>query len=432
MVMVLSLALLVAQTVAPSPEPDLVVPSMSAPQALERLGEAVGETLTTDATFRDEFLIFRIKEVNGRETMAEVAEALDAVWERTEQGWRLTRNAQQKRRIEEARLEVFTKGLEESFSELEPGVRTAAELQQVYDELREAQENANWQSAEYRDRMLRLQAQTPEARLIARLAQAVGTDAFTQFLPGERRVYALNPTPVQYGLPASAAQAIELAKAELENMLLVERHGAMRGWRRGNVAPELFLFGLSSPVSGLFEATLMQFDANGSKLGSHTEQLANAFLWSPTGGVDQRFEGIEIDADHLRSWAMKILQGGIVRINEGPESEEDRSELTRLRNEARQQIIENSGPDVLTEPTSYLLLQAAQQLGRDLISVVPSQGSFFLVAGTFADLGSDANGTSEALYNLLQTTTYEIEITEDWISFDETNPQVSAFFPLKR
>lgn len=428
--MVLGLALLIAQSpaMAVEPSPDLVVPSMAAPQALERLGEAVGETLTTDATLRDEFLVFRIREVNGRETMADVAEALDAVWERTEQGWRLTRTAEQERAIERAKRNLKYETLSEELRPLVTGVRSAADLDEIYRQM-ESKNEADWQNPEFQERMRRLSEQLPEARMAKRLVASVGVEPLLQVVPGETRVFALDPTPMQYALPPEVATVFSESTEEIANVALTDAKTGYDPFQRGE--PALYLLKLSSMFPGVFQAQVEGFTGQGERVFTHSESIGDGSFGMRFGsGRDERFADLDLDLDSLKEWAVTLwpspLYGSAAEVSGLPQVEN----LDERKAQAKASILTGKGPDYMTKPISDMLLSASEQLDRDLIAVVPPAS--FMLMGFSASPTDDVAIDPARMFDLIQAMSSRLEITENLISFDETRPQMTIDFSLDR
>jgi hypothetical protein len=194
-------------------------PAGRASVVLKKLGEQTGIALETSRQTEDEVLLLSFKDVPLKEVMDRIASVADAEWKPEGSGFRLSRPSEKQseaaRKELETRTDTIGKVLQGALDrQAKLPAWNDAELKKLVDMQQKHREQLNRPieaGGATTFRMVdnaQLTEQAPGGRVVIALLGAIGAKKLAGISLGDRVVYALNPTQMQYPLPVNAAKLI--------------------------------------------------------------------------------------------------------------------------------------------------------------------------------------------------------------------------------
>ncbi|HTQ09802.1 MAG TPA: hypothetical protein VMI31_07000, partial [Fimbriimonadaceae bacterium] len=198
----------------------LTNPGAPAPEVVEQLGKAAHARLFAPKAFWSDILAVRVKDVPLRIVLAKIGDLTAADWEKTSEGYTLTRSTPKLRAEEKAELDAQTQVFQKAIDDAKAKVAklekwnedTAKSVALEIRGIRQPTPNSNgvfvigqnaWQ------KMRDLNARSPSGRALTRIEATLDAKELAQLPLDYRIVFSDQPTPMQRALPQAALAALQ-------------------------------------------------------------------------------------------------------------------------------------------------------------------------------------------------------------------------------
>lgn len=384
---------------------------LPAEKTLAELSKATGLQLRTTASTADFPLFIRVKEADPRLVLAKVADLLGAEWKQEGAAYVLSSDSAYRRKLARVADARRIARLGTKLAEMDAATRNlrfddafAGQVRKDGEKMFEGMMKALTEGGTAFDPSTMFSStvftQSPASRAINSLLAGIGAANLAALVPGERVVYALNPTRMQGALPPGSRQILSaFVQGSTEFSQAMKNTGTGEGFDpmtmmgggntktgKGPVADaHLELW----PADGMLTATLQLFDANGDSLG---QGFGFVDLSAPTAASSTGGEPLVV-SELSREWGVKLKAAseGMTDLRNGPAAfsamfgggaATSRSEaLARPMSPALKTLIADPGDGSFTAP---LFEPIAMAMPGDLIATVPDSG-LSLLAGLIAN-----------------------------------------------
>jgi hypothetical protein len=358
------------------------------------LSKEFGEPVYTPPYMKNTAITIRVTNVTAEELRGKIAQVLNAEWLHDKTGWRLSQSATQKRDEEQLsrklRYEKVLKQLQKARADagaMEPfDKKTANELVRELDILSKTNVKDDSISANFWQKIQKVQKRGPSARFATRLLTRITPDLIMGVSDENPRVvYSMRPTPMQQPLKIKFQDLFEQLKDEQSMWAETTRGRTFEGpeassggtyWLGGiaeNTEPIVSqAANLTISVSGrdeYFAATVSVYDAAGKRLIQ--EDFLNSYEFEADEEGQPRTED---EVKKLENQAPKL----------SPEAQEFKDRVTFQASGKRRGTISDalaaklSRPD-LYDPTSYVLTERVWQTAgsSNIVAILPAVYSLY-------------------------------------------------------
>lgn len=183
--------------------------------ALERLSETTGQKLTVHSDLSSEIVVIDVTDRETNELLDKIAEVVHAEWKRTTTGGlRLERSKKTQRELERQSLDAHAKKIKEYLDSCDEVLNQpfdtafATNLQKRLVNLmsRDVESPSDFAN---REQLMAEYEKGPAARLTIRLLKTIDPKHLVGLQSGERRVFNLTPSRLQYGFGKGAKEAFD-------------------------------------------------------------------------------------------------------------------------------------------------------------------------------------------------------------------------------
>jgi|GEM_PF-5437691 len=182
-------------------------PAATADKALAQLGQALDVHLEADRTVAKQVVALRLITLDKKQALADLAKATHGEWAETKSGLRLTLSSDQMRRL-------WNEERDRQLQWLQPQLnRRLAELK-AHEMFDANAVKALMDERKRRDDVRFFYPNAPESRAVIRTAQALGASQLAALHPGQKLVFASNPSRIQRELPVGIEEIASEAVAE--------------------------------------------------------------------------------------------------------------------------------------------------------------------------------------------------------------------------
>lgn len=375
---------------------------VSVERALADLSKATGLELRTTAATADFPLLVRVKDAEPKLVLSKVAEILGAEWKQEGSTYLLSSDSAYRRKIGRAGDARRAAQLAAKIGQLDAATRGlrfddafATQVRKDSEKMFEGMMKAFTGGGEGVDAMAMFSSpvftQSPASRAINALLVGIGAEKLSGLVPGERVVYALNPTRMQGALPPNSRRILEaFLQGSTEYAQAVKNTGtgeqmdflSMMGAGRSKTGtgPVADAHLEIWPGDGMLTISLTAYDANGASLGQGFNFVdLSPPAMAPTNAPATGGEPLVV-SDLGREWGTKLKAAteGTANVRSGPAAmgamfggagAGARSQtLSRPMSPALKALLANPVEGSLIAP---LFDPIAAVVGGDLIATVP-------------------------------------------------------------
>jgi hypothetical protein len=188
---------------------DFDAPGETLGRAIERLGAQIGERLYVTANIRDEVVVIHVTDVDQKDLLAKIAEVANAEWRSTPSGMVLERTPIRERALRERSIALRASKVEEYLRQFDKEIAapfTSDQALAIANGIVEAAKQG--ELSPYSPAQHSLWNRGPTARLAHRLLRTVPLADLVDLPFAGRRVFAVDPTKLQYRLGSGAKDAL--------------------------------------------------------------------------------------------------------------------------------------------------------------------------------------------------------------------------------
>ncbi len=360
-----AIALLGVQQAAMAREISVDLPCLKAETVVREVGERAGLELSASGSVAQECLMIRFQGRPVGQVLDEIAKTLEAEWVRAGSRMELQRPPRRAARYAET-AEPFVQAGLASFRPL-PAAMTPARAEEIILRSIELSEPGKGDPEE----QLKIAAETPNERLLRRLAVILGPEELSGIAPGQRRTYTDSPTDRQFRLPGAGGMAIneyyfDLA-VYLEAFSRLGGHGVQTD-DSGSISPYQQMEG--PPIQVMLAATRrgddLVLELNGlTRMGEYHE-LASVSI--------QVAEPASTPASTLADPLSRLTQPITLpveiqaAVSEGPDVE---AAISRLKERLATSLLHWGEAEALADLPTLFMRSALSGLTSDYVVVVP-------------------------------------------------------------
>lgn len=187
---------------------DFDAPGETLGRAIERLGAQIGQRLYVTANIRDEVVVIHVSDVDQNELLTKIAAVANAEWRSTPSGLVLERTPVRERELKEKSIALRASKVEEYLRQFDKEIGASFTTDQataIANGIVEAAKRGEVSPVSADQRALWNRG--PTARLAHRLLRTVALAELVDIPFAGRRVFALEPTKLQYPLGPGAKGA---------------------------------------------------------------------------------------------------------------------------------------------------------------------------------------------------------------------------------